>query len=95
MPPRWGLGGSAEMEMAEVRATPWRMDQRGQSTAGTLPLTEEFVSTGVEKEGRCAWRGPLEPCDNGLYSRVESRGLGSPRSLGAVLDIMNCPRSWA
>lgn len=53
VPPRLGVGrGRAEMEMAEVRATPWRTDQRGQGTAGTLPLTEEFVSTGVEKEGR-------------------------------------------
>lgn len=82
--------GSAEME-AEVRTAPWTTDQQGQGATGTLLPTEEFVSTGVEKEGRRAWRGHLEPCDKGLYSRLESRDLGSPRSLGAVLDIMNCP----
>lgn len=95
---QWGVGGgasqagagSAEME-AEVRTAPWTTDQQGQGATGTLLPTEEFVSTGVEKEGRRAWRGHLEPCDKGLYSRLESRDLGSPRSLGAVLDIMNCP----
>lgn len=50
------------MEMAGVRATPWRRDPSREKAhgapAGAIPQTEKFACTGVGKEGDEPGVGP-------------------------------------